>query len=286
MKFFFRRLSRKPSFFIMGCLSIFFAQVILNLFIFGYLELDKMKEMWKGSFTLRAFFVVGTPPEKIREVQEKIANWAAVKQVVFVDAEEARKRFLEYFALSEEDLPGGENPFPASLEVLPKKLEDLPKLATEMKRIPVFDEVVYGGKNVEELLRFHRFFVGVGGIVVLGVFVFVLLVIGNIVTLKVRFHQEEIRVLRLMGATNRQIRASFLGEGVLEGFLGGMTAFVVSGFFFRFFLEFLETSFPTFFWVRFEDFFLPLFLINVFLSGILSTVGTLVAVNGVLREMP
>ncbi|MEN3188141.1 MAG: permease-like cell division protein FtsX [Atribacterota bacterium] len=267
-------------------MSIFFTQLILNLFIFGYLELDKMREMWKGSFTLRAFFVVGTPLEKIQEVQQKIEDWAAVKQVVFVDAEEARRRFLQYFALQEEDLPGGENPFPASLEVLPERLEDLPKLAAEMKKIPVFDEVVYGGKNVEELLRFHRFFVGAGGVVILGVFIFVLLLIGSMVTLKVRFHQEEIRVLRLLGATNRQIRASFLGEGVLEGFLGGMTAFVVSSFFFRFFLEFLEASFPAFFWVRFADFFLPLFLINVFLSGILSMVGTFVAVNGVLKEMP
>jgi cell division transport system permease protein len=285
VKFFFRRLARKPSFFIMGCLSIFLTQGILNLFIFGYLELDKMKEMWKGSFTLRAFFAEGVPEERIREVQEKIQSWTAVQEVVLVDAEEARRRFLQYFELSEEDLPGGVNPFPASLEVLPRRLEDLPRLAAEMKKIGVFDEVVYGGKNVEELLRFHRFFVGVGGVVVFLVFVFVLLLIGNMVTLKVRFYQEEIRVLYLVGATFRQIRASFLGEGFLEGFLGGMSAFVVSGFFFRFFLSFLENSFPTFFWVRFEDFFLPLLLINVFLSGVLSLSGTLVAVNNVLREI-
>lgn len=270
----------------MGCLSVFFVQVILNLFIFGYLELDKMKEMWRGSFTLRAFFVPGVSAERIEEVEKKIRDWVAVGDVVFIDAEEARRRFLEYFDLADDDLPGGENPFPASLEVLPKRLEDLPKLAAEMKKIGVFDEVVYGGKNVEELLRFHRFFVSVGGIVLFFVFVFVLLVIMNIVTLKVRFHQEEIRVLRLMGASDRQIRASFVGEGLLEGLLGGLIALVVSSFFFRFLLSFLATSFPTFFWVRFEDFFLLLLVVNGVLSMLLSTVGTLVAVGNVLREMP
>ncbi|MGQ9474411.1 MAG: cell division protein FtsX [Candidatus Caldatribacteriaceae bacterium] len=284
MRFFFRRLLQKPSFFVLGCLSIFFAQILLNVFLFGYLELDKMKEVWRGSFTLRAFFADGVTPEKMAEVQKKVSGWSAVREVVFIGADEARRRFLEYFELAEENFPMEENPFPASLEILPWKLEDLPKLALEMKKIGVFDEVLYGGKNVEELLRFHRFFVGVGGIVVFCALLFVFLIIVTLTTLKVRFYQEEIRVLRLMGATSRQIRASFLSEGLFQGFLGGAGALVVSSYFFQIFLAFLQSSFPALFWLQFEELFSLLLLINVLISIILGLVGSFTAVGGILRE--
>ncbi|MGQ9747984.1 MAG: cell division protein FtsX, partial [Candidatus Caldatribacteriaceae bacterium] len=195
-----------------------------------------------------------------------------------------RRRFLEYFELAEENFPMEEKPFRASLEILPWKLEDLPKLALEMKKIGVFDEVLYGGKNVEELLRFHRFFVGVGGIVVFCALLFVFLIIVTLTTLKVRFYQEEIRVLRLMGATSRQIRASFLSEGLFQGFLGGAGALVVSSYFFQIFLAFLQSSFPALFWLQFEELFSLLLLINVLISIILGLVGSFTAVGGILRE--
>ncbi len=243
-----------------------------------------MKEMWRSSFTLRAFFKPDVSSQVVESMRDKIENWSSVQEVTIVEQEEAHQRFLLYFGLSEEDLPVEENPFPASLEILPHRLEDLPALAREIKKIEVFDEVVYGGKNTENLLRFYHFFIRVGSIILLGVFIFVLLVIVSITGFRVRFHAEEIQVLRLMGATNRQIRFSFLGEGLIEGLLGGMSALVVSSLAFRVLLDFLHTSFPTFFWVKLEDFFLPLFIINVMMSSILSLVGTVVATRSLLRD--
>ena len=47
---------RGTSYIVMGFLSIFITQLLLNLFHFWLLELEQMGGVWQSSFTIRAFF--------------------------------------------------------------------------------------------------------------------------------------------------------------------------------------------------------------------------------------
>jgi cell division transport system permease protein len=48
--------------------------------------------------------------------------------------------------------------------------------------------------------------------------------IGSVIRLTAYLHQEEISVMRLVGATEFFIRGPFYAEGLLQGFLGGLVA--------------------------------------------------------------
>lgn len=275
---------RGTSYIVMGFLSIFITQLLLNLFVFGYLELEQMGGVWQSSFTIRAFFPEEVSPEVVEDVKERVKALPLVGEVKLVDSEEAKSRFLSYFNLQEEDLGLEENPFPPSLEVQAQRVEELPFLAQELEKIEEFEEVFYGGENTDALLRFYRFFLTAGGLLLLALFVFSLLVVTTVIRASIQARETEIEVWNLMGATKRFIRAPFIYQGVMEGLSGGVTAFVVSLVFFHFLLDFLNTSFPLFFWINWEELILPLGVVSILMSSFLGFLGALLACNSIEEE--
>jgi len=268
----------------MGFLSIFFTQLILNIFIFGYLELEQMGGVWQSSFTIQAFFQENTSPEVIEKVEEEIEALPLVGEVRVISSEEAKNRFLSYFSLQEDNFGLEENPFPPSLEIRAKRVEELPLLAQELEKRKEFEEIFYGGENTEALLRFYHFFLAAGGILLLALFVFSLLVITAVIKASIQARGIEIEVWSLVGATKRFIRMPFLYQGMIEGLSGGVAALVVSLIFFHFLLDFLRTSFPFFFWIDWEDLVFPLGVVSVLMSSFLGFLGALLACNSVEEE--
>jgi len=55
----------------------------------------------------------------------------------------------------------------------------------------------------------------------------VLLIIGNTIRLAVLNRREEIEIIKLIGGTNAFIRRPFLYAGLLQGFLGGVFAWLL-----------------------------------------------------------
>ncbi len=275
---------RGTSYLVMGFLSIFFTQLILNIFIFGYLELEQMGGVWQSSFTIQAFFQENTSPEVIEKVEEEIEALPLVGEVRVISSEEAKNRFLSYFSLQEDNFGLEENPFPPSLEIRAKRVEELPLLAQELEKRKEFEEIFYGGENTEALLRFYHFFLAAGGILLLALFVFSLLVITAVIKASIQARGIEIEVWSLVGATKRFIRMPFLYQGMIEGLSGGVAALVVSLIFFHFLLDFLRTSFPFFFWIDWEDLVFPLGVVSVLMSSFLGFLGALLACNSVEEE--
>jgi cell division transport system permease protein len=58
-------------------------------------------------------------------------------------------------------------------------------------------------------------------------FLAALFIIINTIKLTIYWRHEEIEILKLVGATNRFVKAPFLIEGSVQGFLGGLTALVI-----------------------------------------------------------
>jgi cell division transport system permease protein len=120
------------------------------------------------------------------------------------------------------------NPLPASFEILisegHRSPEQVHRFAGELVAQPGVDGVDYDLLWIErltgiiELVRIVGFFIG-GAMVVAAIFT-----IFNVVKLTVYGREDEIGIMRLVGATNAYIRGPFLVEGMLQGGLGGALA--------------------------------------------------------------
>ncbi len=157
---------------------------------------------------------------------DRLKDHAAVDTVELVSREQALERFRALFhdlRSLPEDL--GDNPFPAAIEVTLKGDHQSPaevqQLVRDFEHAPGVEEAQYDLLWIERLSTAVRLVRGLGaflgGILVLaGVFT-----ISNVIRLTVYARQDELDIMRLVGATRGYVTGPFVVEGMIQGALGG-----------------------------------------------------------------
>lgn len=163
---------------------------------------------------------------EFRSQIEKI-DWAAT--VTYVSKEQALARGEEMFGEFGKTLTEGfadSNPFPASLEIY---IEDtlLPseKLLQHVSQIESFaqvEDVRYEQESSEFIRKVEMALLGLGGLMG-GASV---IIVCFSIMLTAYFRREEIRVMRLVGATYWYIRVPLIAQGVFLGFIGSLSGIV------------------------------------------------------------
>jgi cell division transport system permease protein len=207
-------------------LTIAVSLLLGGAFLLASRNLLESVQRWRREMRIVVYLRPGTPADTLARLTAEAgaAPWVASAQPVSSAA--ARQRFRQVFpGLS--DLVEGweEEPLPASIEI---GLRDPATRAAEVqawieawRRRPevemVDDDREWLGQ-LETLVAVAR---GVGltlAGVLLGAAIFT---IGSVIRLTAYLHQEEISILRLVGATEFYIRGPFYTEGLLQGLIGG-----------------------------------------------------------------
>ncbi len=150
-------------------------------------------------------------------------------QAVLVNPDEALKRLaLELGDLGDALAQLPENPLPPSLElsVAPERRtpELLEALSTQIRVLPGVTGVDYGREAVERLTAIARA-LQFGGLVAFAVVLFAtIIIVSATLQLAIYARREEIEIQKLVGATDRFVKAPFLIEGLLQGLLGAAVA--------------------------------------------------------------
>ncbi|MEO5761449.1 MAG: permease-like cell division protein FtsX [Vicinamibacteria bacterium] len=162
-------------------------------------------------------------------ITTSIKNQPVVRGVEERTSEEALVRFKTLFpdlaAIPEEV---GETPFPPSLEVSLKP--DLAKalivtnLIESWRKLEGVDDVHYDAILVNRLSAFVSLVRGLALVLGLVLAVASGFTIANVIRLSVYSREDEIEIMRLVGASKAFIRGPFLVEGSLSGAFGGVVA--------------------------------------------------------------
>ncbi len=203
--------------------------VILGIFASLSTNLSALLEGWSNRVQVTAYLTDDARPTDREELESLLASLDEVESFEFVSKEQAVDRFRSYFP-ELEGLPGmlESNPLPASIEIQiadgHRAPEDVHQFADALKDGAGVESVDYDLLWIErltaiiDLVRVVGFFIG-GAMVVAAIFT-----IFNVVKLTVYGRQDEIGIMRLVGATHTYIRGPFLVEGMLQGGLGGALA--------------------------------------------------------------
>jgi cell division transport system permease protein len=206
----------------------------VSLFVFGAFlvvanNLSAVVSEWSHKIQVTFFLEDGLAPYIRASLENRLRDDPAVESVEHVTREKAVERFRGMFR----DLSGlpedlGENPFPASLEVTLRISGEAPKeverLAREYGTAPGVEEVQYDLLWVQRLFTGIRLMRWVGGLLG-GVLVLAsIFTISNVVRLTAYARQDEIDIMRLVGATQAYVKGPFVVEGMVQGGLGGLLA--------------------------------------------------------------
>ena len=228
----FRSFQRAPLLSALSVTAIAFSLFTVGLFGLVAVNLRESLRGLEDRVEIVAFVLRGTPIETITLATQDITSFPEVATVTYVNEDEALKRAQQEmveFRDAYRDLRV--NPLPASIEVrLKEGFRDASHVAQVAERIegfPFVDDVRYGREWVERLDRLRNL-AGVVGLVIGLAFAGVaIVIIGVTIRMTVLQRAREIRIMRLVGATDGFIRGPFLLDGGLLAVGISWAAFLV-----------------------------------------------------------
>lgn len=167
-----------------------------------------------------------TPLEK-DALQEKIKQSPLVARIDYVTQEQALTKFVQKFPDLQAILQDlGTNPFPPSLEIILQPRYSRSNLVTSfltcLKKEKGVQDIQFNLDWIERIESFDRVIRAIGLFLASLLLLASLFIISNVIRLSVINRQDEISILRLVGATNTFIRFPVVLEGISLGVLGSL----------------------------------------------------------------
>lgn len=190
-------------------------------------NLSAMTAAWDGRPGLTAYFELDAGADRIEAVRAKLSGDARVVDVSVTDPDAALEEFRRFTDLADAlDLLDA-NPLPASLKATLATgvtVEALSGMTEEVATLPGVAEVVVEKTWLERISDISSVVSRLG--LILGALfgVGAVLVTSTSVRLAIEARLEELKVLKLIGATDRQMRRPFLYFGAFYGLGGGLIA--------------------------------------------------------------
>ena len=175
--------------------------------------------------------------QEFRSQIEKL-DWAS--SVIYVSKKEALARSEEMFGDFGKTLTEGfsdSNPFPASLEIyIQETLLEPDKLSQFTAQLRSFthqvEDVTSEQASSEFIRKVEMVLTGLGGLMGAAS----VIIVCFSIMLTAYFRREEIRVMRLVGATYWYIRIPLIAQGVFLGFIGSLSGILSFYVLFRLFV--------------------------------------------------
>lgn len=207
------------------------------LFLLGlfYVLLSNFQHMMyhaESNVGVTVFFEKGIDPKEIDALAEKIRSCKEVDRVDYISPQEAWDKFQKEMYNGKEDLEdtfGSENPLKdsASFEVYISDVSEQSKIVDYIKSLDGIRKV-NGSNTVAKSLNSINLLVAYISvtIIVLLLFVSVFLISTSVAT-GIRVRQDEIAIMKMIGATDNFIRIPFLVEGILLGIAGAIIPIII-----------------------------------------------------------
>ncbi|MCL5981632.1 MAG: permease-like cell division protein FtsX [Firmicutes bacterium] len=220
-------------------------------------------------------------------VQSQLESLEGVYGYTFVSKEQGLDEFGQSLGDRElfSGLDGELNPLPDMFRVRAREAALVPSLADEIRALPGVELVDYGEELVARLVGVTRwlntFFLGISFLLALGA----IFLIVTIIRLSVLARQDEIGVMKYLGASNWFIRFPFFLEGMTMGWMGTLAATISLGFAYQRLVSSLQRDALIFFLqpVTDPEKLWPVFAGLLVLGTLMGGLGSLVSVRKFLR---
>ena len=202
------------------------------IFMFGlfYIVMTNFSGMVKNAeegVAVTVFFEEGTTEDQINAIKKEINKRSAVKEIVYVSAEEAwteyQKQYFDGYKEAAESF-GADNPLgnSANLEVYLNDVSMQKDLVNYIKGIEGVRKVNQSQDVANTLTDLNRLISYVSGGIILVLLCVAIFLISNTVTVGISVRKEEIAIMKLIGATDLLVRSPFIVEGIVIGLVGAL----------------------------------------------------------------
>jgi cell division transport system permease protein len=206
--------------------TIALAILISSAFGLFFVNASRLMALWQQGVRVMVYLQPQAAEDAVKDLRDRLEKLPAVGKAVFISREEGLARLGEQLQHQRSLIANLKtNPLPHAFEVqLRPEIRDwtaVARLADAIQKLPKVDEVEYGHGWLERLAGILRLF-RLTGLGMCGLFFLAtVLIVANTTRLVLYGRQEEIEIMRLVGASEGFIRRPLYLEGMLQGLMGG-----------------------------------------------------------------
>lgn len=251
--------------------------ILVGVFFVIMMNLNRVAETIEEDVEIRVHIDVAANKENQQSLKSEIEKIPQVKSVVFSPKKDELDNLVKSlgedgkaFKLFEQD-----NPLNDVFIVKTKNPADTMKVAKQIQKANYVAKVKYGAGKVEKLFKFINASRNVGVVLIIGLFFTAIFLISNTIKITIIARRREIKIMRLVGATNNFIRWPFFLEGLWLGIMGSILPIVLISIAYYRAYDYLGP--------KLEGTFIKVLPVNPFVyqvSGILILMGALIGVWG------
>lgn len=205
--------------------------ILVGVFFVIMMNLNRVAETIEQDVQIRVHIDVAATKDDQNALKTKLEALPEVKSVKFSPKEKELQDLVKSmgeegkaFKLFEQD-----NPLNDVFIVKTKKPQDTMKIADKAEKLNYVAKVKYGQGKVEKLFKFIKASRNVGVVLIFGLFFTAVFLISNTIKITIIARRREIKIMRLVGATNGFIRWPFVLEGLWLGMIGAVLPIILIG---------------------------------------------------------
>lgn len=211
------------SFASISCITITLIVVAISLILSE--NVDNFTKLVERDVTIVAFIDNNADDSKIEEIREEISSLNNIDEYEFRSKEQITNEMRdssEVFDSIMKNWTDKENPIQNTFQIKVKDINKIDNVAKKVEKIDGITLVKYGEGVVNQLIStfdfIHKICIGA----VIALILVTAFLISNTIKITISSRQREIGIMRLIGASNLNIRIPFIIEGLILGLLGSI----------------------------------------------------------------
>jgi len=212
-----------------SCITITLLVVAVSIILFY--NVNNFADLLEKEVTIVSFLEKDITTDKTEEIKAKIDSIEGVESYVYKTKDQNKEEMMEQYEDFEsimKDWSSEENALYDSIETKVSNIEEIEQIANEIENMDGIAIVKYGEGMVEQLIGvfdiIHKVSIGL----VIALIVVTAFLISNTIKITIFSRQREIEIMRLVGASNLNIKIPFIMEGLFLGALGAVIPIIVT----------------------------------------------------------
>lgn len=202
---------------LMTIFSVIAMGLILTLF-----TVKKINSNIEQRVSIQAYVKEGITQKQNANLKKQILATKNVRSVGYSSKKEELDKLIKNSGDDYKIDAQNENPVSSVYYVKIKNINDIEETANDLKQLPQIDHVVSGAKEVKKTQSSMRMIVDNLFKASIGTLCISFLLLFILIRANIKKQQTKIEVQKLVGATNKYIKAPFIYNGILAGLIGSI----------------------------------------------------------------
>lgn len=212
-----------------SCITITLIVVAISIVL--SINVNRFTELVEKDVTIVAFLDLDVTDNDKQIILKELNDLTNVEKVEFKSKTEIANDMMassEEFKNIMSEWSEGESPIQDTFQIKVKDIKEIGNTANKIEKIDKVDLVKYGEGMVEQLVSTFDMVRKISVAAVIALIIVTAFLIVNTIKITIFSRKREIEIMRLVGASNINIKIPFIIEGLILGILGSIIPIIAT----------------------------------------------------------